>query len=529
MGKKGEVAAAASRGASRRLDIERRLAESEEMFRSLLDNIQETVFKIDTDGTLLYISAGVQRIIGYTPAELVGRNFSEFIYPEDEEFIRGEFQRLAQNLLRSSEYRVVCKNGAFRWISSSSRPVFKSGKFLGIIGVMIDIHERKIAQEALQRQQELLQQAQKMEAIGTLAGGIAHDFNNLLMGIQGRVSLMLQDGDTGQSHYDHLRGIEEHVRSASELTRQLLGLARGGKYELRPSDLNELIRRIVDMFARTRKEITIATRLKPQLWTVEIDCSQIEQVLLNLLVNAWQAMPHGGQITIESQNLDLQEGDARAFPLRPGRFVQVRISDTGSGMDEETKSRIFEPFFTTKEMGRGTGLGLASVYGIIKNHGGLITVYSEKGRGSTFHVYLPASTRTVEASRETAEGIAGGSETILLIDDEEMIVDVSRQMLESLGYRVFTAGTGAQALDVFRKNQDIIHLVILDMIMPQMGGSKVFDVLRQIDPSVRVLLSSGYSINGQAQEILRRGCLGFIQKPFSIQELARKIRAVLET
>ena len=508
--------------------IQRRFVENEEMLRGLLDNVHEAVYQVDQNGIIRFISAGVERVIGYRPDEVVGRNFMEFIYPEDLEFIRKEFQRLEQNLMRPSEYRVVHRNGEIRWISSSSRPVFSEGQFRGITGILFDIHERKTAELALQRQQELLQQAQKMEAIGTLAGGIAHDFNNLLMGIQGRVSLMLMDSGPGQPHYDHLRGIEEHVHSAAELTRQLLGLARGGKYEALPSDLNALIRRTVEMFGRTRKEITISTQLEPRLWTVEIDRTQIEQVLLNLMVNAWQAMPGGGQLTIISRNLELLKDEPRALEVPAGRYACMGVSDSGAGMDEVTRSRIFDPFFTTKEMGRGTGLGLASAYGIVKNHGGVITVYSEKGSGSTFHVYLPASDKPVAATKERAEEIAGGSETILLIDDEEMILEVGRQMLKNLGYRVLTAGSGTQALDVYRGNLGKIDLVILDMIMPRMSGGKVFDALRRIDPEAVVLLSSGYSINGQAMEILRRGCRGFIQKPFGLKDVALKIREILD-
>jgi two-component system, cell cycle sensor histidine kinase and response regulator CckA len=520
-------AVAVIRDVSQRKAMEKRLAEKEEMYRNLLDNISEAVFEVDENGVLRFVSAGIRRIVGYGSEEICGRHFMEFIYPEDRKFLEAQFQLVANNILEPSEYRVVGKNGEIRWISSSSRPIFRDGEFRGLNGVLADIHERKTAQQALQSQQELLQQAQKMEAIGTLASGIAHDFNNLLMGIQGRASLLLMDSEIGQPGYEHLKGIEQYIKSAAELTQQLLGLARGGKYEVVTADLNALIRKTIEMFGRTKKEIKLLTKLQPELRTVEIDCTQIEQVLLNLLVNAWQAMPEGGEIAIVTQDIDLEAGDARVFHVSPGRFVRVGVSDSGIGMDEKTKSRIFDPFFTTKEMGRGTGLGLSSAYGIVKNHGGIITVYSEKGSGSTFHVYLPASEKNIESRKEPVEEAPGGSETILLIDDEEMIVDVARQLLASLGYTVLAATSGGAALELYRENRARIDLVILDMIMPQMSGGRVFEGLKAIDPKVRVLLSSGYSINGQAMDILRRGCRGFIQKPFTIRELALKIREVL--
>ncbi len=520
-------AVAVIRDVSHRKAMEGQLAESEEMYRNLIENIREAVYKIDEKGIIRFISSGIERISGFKPNELVGVHFSDFIFQDDLSHIQEQFAKLMHNILETDEYRIVCKNGEIRWISSSSRPIFASSKFCGIHGILADIHEQKIAQQTLQSQQELLQQAQKMEAIGTLASGIAHDFNNLLMGIQGRASLLLMESDSGQPEYVHLKGIEQHIQSAAELTQQLLGLARGGKYEVVATDLNALVQNSVDIFGRTKKEIKILTKLDPELRVVEVDRTQIEQVLLNLLVNAWQAMPEGGDISIMTQNIDLLAGDARIFQLAPGHFVRLGVSDSGIGMDEMTKSRIFDPFFTTKEMGRGTGLGLASAYGIVKNHGGIITVYSEKDSGSTFHVYLPASEKNIETINEIVAEVPGGSETILLIDDEEMILDVARQMLLSLGYNVLTADSGGPALEIYSKDHARIDLVILDMIMPLMSGSKVFEGLKEIDPAVRVLLSSGYSINGQAMDILARGCRGFIQKPFTIMELALKIREIL--
>ena len=253
-----------------------------------------------------------------------------------------------------------------------------------IIVILKDLSDRKVLEARLR-------QAHKIEAIGTLAGGIAHDFNNLLMGIQGYASLILFDMNTNHPHYEKLKRIEDHVRSGAELTKQLLGFARGGRYEVAVADLNEIIDKTSTMFGRTKKEITIHRKFEENLWTVEVDRGQIEQVFLNLYVNAWQAMPGGGDIYLETANVTINKGYMKPFYVKPGRYVKVSVTDTGIGMDEKTKERIFEPFFTTKEMGRGTGLGLASVYGIIKGHNGIINVYSEKGHGATFTVYLPAS------------------------------------------------------------------------------------------------------------------------------------------
>ncbi len=372
-----------------------------------------------------------------------------------------------------------------------------------------------------------IQQAQRLEAIGTLTGRIAHDFNNLLMGIQGNASLMLLDCDSTHPHYERLKNIERCVQSGAELTKQLLGFARGGKYEVRPTDINDLIKRSSDMFARTKKEIKVLSKYQKGIWIVNADQSQIEQVLLNLYVNAWQAMPGGGELYLETENVTL-ENYVKTYNMAPGRYVKVSVTDTGVGMDEATGQRIFEPFFTTKEMGRGTGLGLASAYGIIKNHGGIINVYSEEGEGTTFNIYLPASDKKVIEEKVQVEEALRGKETVLLVDDEDMIVDIGKEMLKGLGYEVLTAKGGKEALETYRENQNKIDVIILDMIMPKMGGGDVYDRLREINPEIKVLLSSGYSMNSEAKNILERGCNSFIQKPFNMKELSQKIREVLD-
>jgi signal transduction histidine kinase len=384
---------------------------------------------------------------------------------------------------------------------------------------------RSRAEEALRRSESQLHQARKMEAIGTLAGGIAHDFNNLLMGIQGNASLMQLEAMPGERILDRIRSIEECVRSGTELTRQLLGFARGGRYEVRPTNINELIERSASLFGRTRKEISIHTKLERDLWVVDADRGQLEQVLLNLYVNAWQAMPHGGKLVLETRNV-AAAGDEVA---RDRRRVMISVADTGVGMDEATKQRIFEPFFTTKEMGRGTGLGLATVYGIVKSHGGSITVDSAVGEGTVFTIHLPASSRTTAREPAVASrAVVRGSETVLLVDDEAMVLEVGGRMLEALGYGTITASSGAEALEVYQRRRGQIRVVVLDMIMPGLSGSETFDRLKEIDPGVQVLLSSGYSLDGQARAIFERGCKAFVQKPFSLDELSRKIREVLE-
>jgi len=375
---------------------------------------------------------------------------------------------------------------------------------------------------------EQMFRAQKLESLGILAGGVAHDFNNLLMGVQGRASLMLMNVKDSEAHVEHLKAIEEYVQSATNLTRQLLGFARGGKYHIETADMNEVLTHSADLFGRTKKEIGIRTHLEPEPWAVEIDRRQMEQVLLNLFVNAWQAMPGGGVLLLETKNVNLDDETAKSFRIQPGRYVRIEVTDTGTGMDDSTRERIFDPFFTTKKIGRGTGLGLASAYGIVKHHDGALDVQSEIGKGSTFLIYLPACDKEVIRNARPEEAVLTGTETILIVDDESMILDVGRQLLTELGYHVLVAGSGREALDVYKREGETIHLVILDMIMPDMSGRQTFEALKTFDPEVNVLLCSGYSLDEQARSILHQGCNGFIQKPFDVHELSRKLRDILD-
>ncbi|MFY9707957.1 MAG: ATP-binding protein [Desulfobacterales bacterium] len=396
-------------------------------------------------------------------------------------------------------------------------------KFENVLVSLTDISERK-------RLESQFFNAQKMEAIGTLAGGIAHDFNNLLMAIEGLASLILQDTGADHPHYATLTKIEKQVKNGAKLTAQLLGYARRERSGSALINLNQVVRETAEAFGRTRKQIAISLDLDDALRPVEANPGQIEQVLLNLCVNAADAMSDGGRLSFKSTNATREVMQVRAYMPKHGEYVRLDVQDTGIGMDEATRERIFEPFFTTKEMGRGTGLGLASVFGIVKSLGGFIEVESEIERGTTFRIYLPASSRTLAADPQPAgeQPVMASSRTVLLVDDEEVVLDVGVKMLQHFGYAVLPAANGHEAMQIYTENKAKIDLVILDMVMPDMGGRVVYDRLKQCNSDVKVLLSSGYSLSGEAAEIMKSGCNGFIQKPFNIKELTTQIDQILQ-
>jgi two-component system cell cycle sensor histidine kinase/response regulator CckA len=404
-----------------------------------------------------------------------------------------------------------------------------NGIIVGAVELALDITNRRRAEEEKKVLEVKLQQAQKLEAIGTLADGIAHDFNNLLTGIQGNVSLMLMDIDFTHPYFEGLKNIEKQVQSGARLTSHLLGYARKGKYEVKPVDLNQLVEETCETFGRTRKQIAIHRELSDHLFAVEADSGQMEQVLFNLFVNAADAMPGGGDLFLKTANVTNEEMRGKLYEPKRGDYVLLTVIDTGTGMDRDTMERVFDRFFTTKEMGRGTGLGLASAYGIIKGHGGYIDVLSVKEKGTTFSIYLPASEKRVQKVVKTAEEVIRGTETVLLVDDEDVILDVGRDLLEAMGYRVLVARDGKEGIEVYKKNRDEIDIVVLDLVMPYMGGGEAYDRMKEINPDIKVLLSSGFSIDGESTEILERGCEGFIQKPFKMKELSHAIRQILGT
>jgi PAS domain S-box-containing protein len=506
------------------------LRESSEKYRTILESIEEGYFETDLKGNLTFCNDPFCKIIGYPRSQLLGMNVREHTTPDTAEKISRITEQVKQTGRPEdvTAYDVIHQNGSKMALELSiSLLTDKYGKPAGFRGMLRDVTKRKETEEEKRLLETQLQQAQKMESIGTLAGGIAHDFNNILMGIQGNATLMKLKIGSEHPSYEKIRNIEKSVQNGTELTKQLLGFARRGKYLVKITDLNEVIEKSSSLFVRTKKEIQIHTNFHEGIWAVEVDSGQIEQVLLNLYVNAWQAMPEGGDLYLKTRNVMLDSSYVKPFEVAYGKYVEISVSDTGVGIDRETRERIFEPFFTTKEMGRGTGLGLASVYGIIKSHGGYIDVCSEKEKGTTFTIYLPASEKEPVWDKAVPAETLKGTGTILLIDDEKMILDVGCELLEELGYTVLSALSGRQAIDIFQKNSDKIDLIIMDMIMPGMNGGETFDRLRNINSNIKVLLSSGYSVNGQATKILRRGCDGFIQKPFNLNQLAEKIGEIM--
>ena len=497
------------------------LRESEVRFRTQFDlSPQAIAFTEVSAGRLIDVNQNFCELTKYTKEEVLGRTTTEcmFYSKEDRAVFLKELQGSGE--IRGLEMDFRAKDGSILNTLMFAKLVQITGETL-ILSIFVDLTDRK-------RLEVKLQQAQKLEAIGTLAGGIAHDFNNLLMGIQGIVSLMVMDIDSNHPHYERLQKIEKQIKSGARLTSHLLGYARKGKYEVKSVDLNQLLKEASETFGRTRKEIIIHPELSEGLFAIEADPGQIEQVLLNLFVNAADAMPGGGNLNLTTMNITHKDMTGKLYHPKPGDYVLITVADTGIGMDKETMECVFDPFFTTKEMGRGTGLGLASAYGIIKGHGGYIDVDSKKGQGSTFSIYLPASERRAQEAVKTVERLTKGTGTVLLVDDEEVIIEVGKELLETMGYRVLIAKDGEEAIAIYKKHLDDIDIVVLDMVMPNMGGGEAYDRMKEINPDIKVLLSSGFSIDGEASEILARGCSGFIQKPFTMKELSGRVSKILE-
>jgi two-component system, cell cycle sensor histidine kinase and response regulator CckA len=507
--------------------MEQQLREREEYFRSLIEQAQDIIAVVDAEGGMRYASPSVRALLGYAPEELIGRGMFELVHPDDAEttlrvFAEGVATGKGGRLL---DVRFRHKDGTYRILEAIGRYLVNDPLVHGVVINARDVTERR----SLERQ---LVQAQKMEAVGRLAGGVAHDFNNVLTAILGYAGLLLDGLPTLSPLRPDLEEIRKAADRAAGLTRQLLAFSRKQVLELRVLDLNELVADIERLLKRLLGEdIDVVTNLDPALGTVRGDAGQLEQVLVNLAVNARDAMPQGGRLTIETRNAELDESYAREHvPVQPGRYVMLAVSDTGTGMSAEILSHVFEPFFTTKEPGKGTGLGLATVYGIVKQSGGYVWCYSEPGQGTTFKVYLPR----VDAPADRFPSRAAvrpthGSETILLVEDDAGLRALTRRLLEKHGYTVLEAPTAVAALALARDHAGPMHLLLADVVLPGASGRTLADELRGRRADLKVLFMSGYTEDA----IVHRGVLpphaAFIHKPFSADRLAEKVREVLDT
>ncbi len=512
-----------------RRTAEEALRESEERYRTILDTIVDGYYEIDFDGNMTFCNDAMLQILGYEPDELPNLTNQAYMTPDYAKRVESVFRQVYETgqPATSLDWELIGKDGHGIAVEASISLIRgANGHPAGFRGIIRDVTERVQVTREREHLEAQLRHAQRMEAVGTLAGGIAHNFNNLLMGIQGNVSLMRKQTDPRHPHNQRLRVIESLVQSGSTMTAQLLGYARVGNYEVRPLDLNKLAHQTADTFALARREIRVHEDFASGLPPVRADGGQIEQALLNLFVNASEAMPSGGDLYLSSYVTTHEALRGKSYEPTPGTYVCLEIRDTGIGMDEETRERIFEPFFTTKGLSGGTGLGLASVYGTIKAHGGYIEVISTVGAGATFSIYLPATREEVDPTLETGK-IMLGKGTILVVDDDEAVLEACASILEYLKYTPLRAPTGGDAVELYRERVGEIDLVILDMILPDMGGGDVFDAIKEIDPGATVLLASGYSLEGQAERIIKRGCDDFIQKPFTIEQLSQKIRELI--
>ena len=519
----GEITAiiGVGRDISRQRQVEKALIKSENFLEDVIESVQDGISVLDRDLTVRHANSVMHAWYGKA-GPIIGRKCYHCYHARETSCNPCPSIRAMQTGHKEHDIVPGLPGSPAEWLEICSHPIKdrKTGEVTGIVEFVRDI-------TALKRLEKQLLQSQKMEALGTLAGGIAHDYNNMLMGIQGNLSLVLMELKNQPELYKRLQNIANYVQGGVNLTQQLLSLAKGGNFKVKAADINRIVHDTAKIFGRTKKQINFHLPQHDIVRSVEIDAAQIEQVFLNLFINAGQAMPEGGTIDIDISDACLDNVFVEAYHVMPGNFVKVSVRDTGTGMDAATKERVFDPFFTTKASRSGTGLGLSSVFNIVKNHGGFITVHSKIGMGSTFTVYLPASEKIPESSPACNPGVIRGQGTILMVDDEPMILDVGRQMLEQLGYDVLSAGSGGEALALYRQHGPDIQMVILDMIMPELSGIETYRQLKRLDPHVNVLLSSGYSVNGDAQRLLDMGCKGFIQKPFSLNALSHVIHDII--
>lgn len=513
-----------------------------ELFRTTLASIGDAVITTDADGNINLVNPIAERLIDIKGEDALGKPLGKLYrlqYESTGEDIDDVYQMIRERreiVSFAADILLVRADGSTLPISDSAAPINDpDGNFCGSVIVFQDDTPRREAEQALIQAEHRQQQSQKLEAVGTLTGGVAHDFNNLLTAILGYTQLAMRKVAPDAPAFQNLVNVEKAGNRAAELTKKLLAFSRRQQIETRVIDLNDTIGDILILIERLIGEhVIVSFKEAPDLRHVSADPSQIEQVVMNLCVNARDAMPKGGKLIIETRNVSLDEHYCRQYPsCIPGEYVQVLVSDTGQGMDKDTLDRIFEPFFTTKEVDKGTGLGLSMVYGIVKQHRGHINVYSEPGRGTTFKFYLPVAAGSVSedagvAGRTVA---AGGNETVLVADDEEALRNLSREVLEALGYSVIIAENGEEAVSLYKEHSNSIHLLLLDVVMPNLGGLEVYQSISNDGEAPPVIFMTGYSseiLDSSKADELGLSHLPVIQKPYTLDQLGKIVRETLD-
>ena len=509
------------------------LRESEELYRLLVETMNDGLGMQDLNDRFTYVNHKLCEMTGFSKEELIGKTISDLLDETNKNRFKDIIGDVMKQGLKSFELELLKKDGKSLPVIISPQILKSSeGRLKGYFAVIVDISKRKEDEETRRRMESQLQQAQKMESIGTLAGGISHDFNNSLQAILGYTQMLLIDTEKMDYIHSRLLQIEKAAKRAGELTKQLLAFSRKVESQLAPADLNQEIKQIGSLLQRTiLKMINIELVLQENLKVINADPSQIEQIVMNLAINARDAMGEEGKITIKTENIKIsQEYCNNHYGLMPGEYVLLTFADTGHGMNQETIERIFEPFFTTKSPGKGTGLGLPMVYGLVKKHNGHIECESKLGEGTSFKIYFPVVTDILSETSGEDENrpIPGGNEKVLLIDDESLVRDLGEHMLAKFGYNVFTAPGSESGLRIYREKMDEISLVILDMIMPGMGGRRCLEEILKINPNAKVIIASGYTVDGNAKSLMASGAKGFIKKPFNIREMLIAVREVLD-
>jgi len=517
------------------METQAELRESREKYKTILDNIANGYYEVDLAGNLTFFNRACINILGYSEAELMGMNNRTFMDKENARKVYETFHHVftTGEPYRALDWELIRKDGAICYVDTSISLILDNdGKGIGFRGVLMDITERKQSEKKKKELEDQLHQAQKMESVGRVAGGVAHDFNNLLSIILGYGEILLEKLDDDAPVYEMASQIYQAGIRARGLTRQLLAFSRKQVLEMKVVDVNQVVTGFEKLLRRLiGEDIQLTIEESPDPLMVNADTAQLEQVLMNLAVNARDAMPDGGVLTIDTRSARLDADDAEGIPgLNPGAYALMEISDTGTGMDKDTLERIFEPFFTTKEMDKGTGLGLATCYGIVKQHQGNISVYSEPGEGSAFKIYLPLCTQkgAPESSPEKLSYPVAASATVLIVEDDPQVRKLACRILAGHGYSVIESDDVTDAITIAASHSAPIHLVLNDVIMPLMRGPEAFAKIREYHPEARALYMSGYTDNMIVRQGVLKEGIHYIQKPFTIKGLLEKCHQALQ-